>query len=68
MDVERNDFTAPQMHGVKLVWGNSGQVAHVPVRAFKSNYTSSPKRRTIGELLEQIVFMVHRSPLFTATL
>jgi hypothetical protein len=66
-EVEVNNFPAHQMHSVKLVRGTPGEIAHMPAHAFQSNYASPPKGRAIGEFLEQIVFMVHRSP-FPATL
>jgi hypothetical protein len=62
VEVQANNLSAHQMHGVKLVWGTPGKVAHVTARAFQSNYASSPKGRTIREFFEQVVFVVHGSP------
>jgi len=67
LEVKWNNFPAEHMHCVKLICGTPGEVGHLTAGTFKSNHTSSPKRRAIREFLEQIVFMVHRSPLFTAT-
>jgi hypothetical protein len=67
LEVQGDNFPVHHVHSVELVLGAPGQINHVKTRAFESNYASPPKGRTIGELLEQIVFVVHGSP-FLATL
>ena len=42
-EVRQNDFSALEMHCVKLIWRSLGKVTHIATRAFESDYASPPK-------------------------
>jgi hypothetical protein len=64
--VWQNDFAAHDVHGIKLVAGPLGQFVHMVVCALQPNHASAPEGRSIREFFEQIVMMLHGSPLSAA--
>jgi hypothetical protein len=48
--------------GIELIFRLQGQFPQLEACVFESGNTSPPKRRSIGEFLEEVIFAVHDSP------
>ena len=61
--VQQNDLPTHNIHSIKLVAGPLGQFVHMMARAFYSDRASAPEGRSIREFFEQVVIILHGSPL-----